>query len=199
MISMLVQYIDPDFNVNKYAAAQFRAKSKDLAIMTPYQLVNGDTKTFRFNDADDENKVYSVAYGVIETTDAETSLARIDEIIPEMIECRIEGDLTCMFIAVVDIVNMTSVLLIAGEAEETLAVAAYGGSVENGKSLALTGLVSRKKEFIPPLLRVFNEGWKPPSKASKLQRRKSHIVMDFSSFAPGRLQRVYDYCTKNSI
>jgi len=194
MVSMLVQYIDPELDVNEYAAAQFRAKSHELSMMTPYQLVNGDTKRFRFNDAEDEDKVYTVAYGVIETTDAASSLARMDELIPEMKECRKEGDLTAMFLAVVDIVNMTSVLFIAGEKEASLAVAAYGGSLENdGKSLALTGLVSRKKDFIPALTQAFKKGWKPPKYVHQESlRRASHIEMDFSMFPSGRLLRVFD-------
>ena len=200
MVSMLVQYIDPDFDVNMYAASQFRAKSRELAMMTPYQLVNGDTKIFRFSDSDDETEVYTVAYGVIETTDAESSLARVDELIPEMRESRKEGNLTCMLLAVVDIVGMTSVLFIAGPTEASLAVAAYGGGVEHdGKSLALTGLVSRKKDFIPPLTRAFKDGWKPPNKAMEdvSLRRSSRIVMDYSGFAPGRLERVFDDIADN--
>jgi len=195
MVSMLVQYIDPDFDVNMYAASQFRAKSHELAMMTPYQLVNGDTKIFRFNDADDEHKVYTVAYGVIETTDADSSLARIDELIPEMQASRKDGDLTCMLLVVVDIVNMTSVLFIAGQSEASLAVAAYGGAVDRGgRTFALDGLVSRKKDFIPPLTRAFKDGWKPHTKIREegVFRQSSHIVMDYSGFAPGRLQRIFD-------
>lgn len=194
MVSMLVQYIDPELDVNMYAAAQFRAKSREIALMTPYQLVNGDTKIFRFNDAAHEDKVYTVAYGVIETTDAPTSLARVNELIPEMCECRREGKLTAMLLAVVDIVNMTSVLIIAGEVEASLAVAAYGGAVENdGTTLALTGLVSRKKDFIPALTRAFKTGWSPPSaKENRPCRKSSHIVMNYDGFAPGRLERVFD-------
>ena len=202
MVSMLVQYIDPDFDVNMYAASQFRAKSHELAMMTPYQLVNGDTKIFRFNDADDEQKVYTVAYGVIETTDAESSLARVDELIPEMQVSREEGDLTCMLLAVVDIVNMTSVLFIAGQSEASLAVAAYGGAVDRGgRTFALDGLVSRKKDFIPPLTRAFKDGWKPHTKIREegAFRRSSHIVMDYSGFAPGRLQRIFDDIVEDEV
>ena len=178
-----------------YANSQFRAKSRELAMMSPYQLVNGDTKIFRFDDADDETKTYACGYGVIETTDAPTSLARVDELIPEMNETKKEKDLTCMLLAVVDIVNMTSVLFIAGEVEASLAVAAYGcGKVENdGKTLALTGLVSRKKDFIPPITRAFKDGWKPPTvRKDNPLRRSSHVVMDYSGFEPGRLVRIFD-------
>jgi hypothetical protein len=103
-----------------------------------------------------------------------------------------------MFLAVVDIVHLTSSLLIAtGPAEQSLAVAAYGGSAEGGgKILELEGLVSRKLDFVPPLTQAFANGWKAapaPAEAppESPKRRKSSVVMDFTGFEPGRLQRVF--------
>lgn len=192
MVSMLVQYIDPDMDVNMFAAKQFRAKSHELSLMTPYQLVNGDTKQFKFTEAADSSKVHTIAYGVIETTDAEASLARVDELVAEMGVSRDDNDLTAMLLAVVDIVNLTSTLFISGHVEASLAVAAYGGEISSdGKELELKGLVSRKKDFIPPLTKAFKEGWTPPAEPPH-KRRVSHIEMDFSAFAPGRLTRVFD-------
>ena len=100
-----------------------------------------------------------------------------------------------MLLAVVDIVNMSSVLFIAGQSEASLAIAAYGGAVDRGgRTFELKGLVSRKKDFIPPLTRAFKEGWKPHSKIREegAFRRSSHIVMSYTGFAPGRLERIFD-------
>ena len=73
IVSMLVQYVGVK-DVNELAAKQFRAKSHALSLMTPYALVNGDMKQFKFtNDA--AGKTYTVAYSVVETTDAAASLA----------------------------------------------------------------------------------------------------------------------------
>ena len=48
---MLVQYVGVE-DVNELADKQFRAKSEALSLMTPYALVNGDMKQFKFtNDA----------------------------------------------------------------------------------------------------------------------------------------------------
>lgn len=235
MVSMLVQYTEID-DVNELAARQFRAKSHELSVMSPFQLVNGDMKTFKFtacpvtnNDSDaNETKdvadtiaatVYSVGYGVIETTDAEASMARIQHLIPEMRTTREEKGLSVYFLAVVDIVHMTSSLLICGPMEESLAVAAYGGvtvttptdtdtaTYKNNVVLQLSGLVSRKKDFIPPLTRAVASGWHPPvvqqqvtsgSPADELQLqmskkrpRKSSIVMEYGDYGPGRLERVF--------
>lgn len=193
MVSMLVQYLGID-DVNQLAARQFRAKSQELSAMTPYQLVNGDMKKFKFEDSDDSNIVYTVGYGVIETTDAEASLQRVDDLIPEMQVVRNEMKLTAMLLAVVDIVHMTSTLFIAGPVEESLALAAYGGkTVDNGKALALTGLVSRKKDFVPKLTRAVAAGWKPPAlEVSPRARLAGKIVMDYTEYSPGRLKRKFE-------
>lgn len=229
MVSMLVQYTGID-DVNELAAKQFRAKSHELSVMSPFQLVNGDMKTFKFTAAaaaaaDDEEgetkdsssapaTVYSIGYGVIETTDAEASMARIQHLTPEMRIVREEKNLTAYFLAVVDIVHMTSSLLICGDVEESLAVAAYGGTVtttptdtdtdtvKNNVVLQLTGLVSRKKDFIPPLTRAVASGWHPPAalttdtetpeQQSNKRPRNSSIVMEYDNYGPGRLERVFD-------
>jgi manganese-dependent inorganic pyrophosphatase len=158
--------------------------------------------------------VYSIGFGVIETTDAEASMARIQHLTPEMRMVREEKGLTAYFLAVVDIVHMTSSLLICGDVEESLAVAAYGGSVtttptdtdtdmdKNNVVLQLTGLVSRKKDFIPPLTRAVANGWHPPvlstagaespeQQHAGKRRRKSAIVMEYDKYGPGRLERVF--------
>ena len=48
--------------------------------------------------------------------------------------------------------------------------------------------------FIPPLTRAFKEGWKPHTKIREegAFRRSSHIVMSYTGFAPGRLERIFD-------
>ena len=74
-------------DVNELAARQFRAKSHSLSLMTPYSLVNGDVKMFKFDAAQEGgggDTTYTVAYSVIETTDADASLARAAEIVPEI-------------------------------------------------------------------------------------------------------------------
>jgi manganese-dependent inorganic pyrophosphatase len=204
-----VQYLAID-DVNELAARQFRAKSHELSVMSPYQLVNGDMKTFKFTGPDSDI-VYSVGYGVIETTDAEASIARVQYLIPEMRTTRTEKNLTCMFLAVVDIVHMTSSLLICGATEESLALAAYGGDVittktdtdtglvKNNQVLELVGLVSRKKDFVPPLTRAVASGWKPPVSTTdtvpvtSTTTATSTIVMgDYDELGPGRPERIFD-------
>eukprot|EP00547_Thalassionema_nitzschioides_P005275 CAMPEP_0194218760 /NCGR_PEP_ID=MMETSP0156-20130528/24509_1 /TAXON_ID=33649 /ORGANISM="Thalassionema nitzschioides, Strain L26-B" /LENGTH=459 /DNA_ID=CAMNT_0038948225 /DNA_START=124 /DNA_END=1503 /DNA_ORIENTATION=- len=196
MVSMLVQYIDPSMDVNMLAAAQFRAKSRELSIMTPYQLVNGDTKKFKFTDSKDPTLIREIGYGVIETTDASASLARAKELIVELDHCRDDDNLICFFLAIVDIVNMTSYLLIAGPVEKSLALEAYGGEISlDGTHLELKGCVSRKKDFVPGLTSAFEKGWAPPAGHRRsLMRKNSKIVMNNSPSAshPWTLSRVFE-------
>lgn len=192
MVTMLVQYTELE-DVNMFAASQFRAKSRELLSMSPYALVHGDMKLFKF-DSSIEGQVYSVGYSVIETTDAESSLARAEELIAEMKNAREEGNLTAMLLAIVDIVNLKSELLLCGIVEESLAVTAYGGNpdYDDKHTLSLPGLVSRKKDFIPPLARAIKvDEWTPPE-VHPLCRRKSLIVMSYTDFVNGQPVRVYD-------
>ena len=65
-----------------------------------------------------DGATHSVAYAVVETTDAEASLARADEIIPEMRAFKLaNATVDACLLAVVDIVNLTSTLLVCGRIE----------------------------------------------------------------------------------
>jgi len=203
IVAMLVQYLEVR-DVNELAARQFRAKSQNLSLMTPFTLVNGDMKQFKFSGA---NTTYEIAYSVIETTDAEASLARAADIIPEMRAVKLTDDsITAVLLAVVDIVNLTSTLLICGRVEASLALAAYGGQLEDEDTvLKLPGLVSRKKDFIPPLTKAVKDGWVPPrlsfeehadAETPNLKRTKSmlevavgDVVVDYSETPSGKLIR----------
>ena len=202
IVAMLVQYVEvPD--VNELAARQFRAKSQNLTLMTPYSLVNGDMKQFKFDGA---TATYEVAYSVIETTDAEASLSRAADIIPEMRAVKVADEsINAMILAVVDIVNLTSTLLICGRVEASLALAAYGGQLEAEDTLLrLPGLVSRKKDFIPPLTKAVKDGWSPPRLSveeiidinGELKRSRSmidvpagEVIVDYSETPSGKLVR----------
>jgi len=206
IVSMLVQYVGVK-DVNELAAKQFRAKSHALSLMTPYALVNGDMKQFKFtNDA--VGKTYTVAYSVVETTDAAASLARTAEILPEMraVKANAPADapIDACFLAVVDIVNLDSTLLVCGRVEGSLAVKAYGGTLEDdGSVLQMPGLVSRKKDFVPALTKAVREGWTPPAdvlsdheKNDTLKRSRSmvevaqgDVVVDYSEQPSGKLVR----------
>ena len=195
--AMLVQYVGVK-DINELAARQFRAKSRALSLMTPYSLVNGDMKQFKFNTTDGSQ--LTVAYSVIETTDAESSLARAMDMIPEMRAVKAEDpSVNAMLLAVVDIVNLTSTLIVCGRMEASLAVTAYGGEIEaDGTLLRLPGLVSRKKDFIPPLTKAMKDGWRPPRLSADGKMNKSasminiphgEVIVDYTDNPSGNLIR----------
>ena len=71
-----------------------------------------------------------VAFAVVETTDPNSMLQRVSELVPEVIAVRAElaqtsgHDVDCMFLAIVDIVSLQTHVLVAGERERSLAAAA---------------------------------------------------------------------------
>jgi inorganic pyrophosphatase/exopolyphosphatase len=73
--------------------------------------------------------VPQVAYSVVETTDPNATIKRTKELINEMravkIELGKEKPVDAFFLAIVDIVNLQSHLLLVGNVEQSLAVAAY--------------------------------------------------------------------------
>jgi inorganic pyrophosphatase/exopolyphosphatase len=218
IVAMLVQYTKVK-DVNELAARQFRAKSHSLSLMTPYALVNGDVKRFKF--AGENGNTYTVAYAVVETTDAPASLARAAELAPEMRAVKAaDASVDAVLLAVVDIVALTSTLVVCGRVEASLATAAYGGVVEDAEgggaqTLALPGLVSRKKDFVPALTKAVKDGWAPPeavvqehktsaddaedlgSKEGGVKRSRSmkdvaqgDVVVDYSDEPSGKLVRL---------
>ena len=190
VVAMLVQYLDVK-DVNELAARQFRAKSHSLSLMTPYALVNGDVKRFKFESAADPEQTYVVAYAVVETTDAAASVARVSELLPEMRAVKTaDPQVTAVLLAVVDIVALTSTLLVCGRVEASLATEAYGGELSaDGETLELPGLVSRKKDLIPAITKAVKGGWTPPREVVEEHEKARRISQNFDAEkSPGASQ-----------
>lgn len=210
VVSMLVQYCEVE-DVNVLCTAQFKAKSHALSQMSAYTLVNGDIKQFKFGAAD--GKEYQIAFSVVETTDPLSSLARSQELVKEMRtvkkELSADKNVDVFYLAIVDIVNLRSYLLLLGEAERTLAEAAYGGrsaalpedvagvAGENCERYIydLGSRVSRKADFVPPISAAVSGGWKMPIKRSKTELHFAETgevwvpVVDYSSDPNGEIVR----------
>ena len=147
-------------DINELAKRQFHAKSKDLKSLSAYSLVHGDKKTFSF----DQHGGFTgeLGFAVIETTDDESILARVDELIEEMRASKKESTYNILFVAVVNIVELHSNLLLCGPAETALAMEAFQDGVELHSSMNVLNLgkrVSRKREFIPALAAAIERGW----------------------------------------
>ena len=145
-------------NPQLLAQLQFKAKSKELAHLSSHALVNGDQKTFSFSTPDFTG---DIGFAVVETTDDDVILQKVDKLIPEMVACKKEKGLQMLFLAIVNIVKLRSSLLLCGPTEKSLAVASFGGEITHHDRLMDLGeRVSRKKEFIPVITKVINGGWK---------------------------------------
>uniref|UniRef100_A0A7S3Q5I3 inorganic diphosphatase n=1 Tax=Chaetoceros debilis TaxID=122233 RepID=A0A7S3Q5I3_9STRA len=163
MVAVLAE-IAKVHNIQLLAQEQFKAKSKELATLSSHALVNGDQKSFSFDASGFKG---DIGFAVVETTDSDIILAKTSRLIPEMAACKKEKKLSFLFLAIVNIVKLKSSLLICGPGEKSLAQAAFGGEISNGNLMDLGNRVSRKKEFIPVLTRVINDGWRRPENLAR--------------------------------
>jgi len=159
MVAVLADIAEVD-DIQLLASQQFKAKSRELATMSAVNLVNGDQKSFAYDSPGFKGEI---GFAVVETTDDDAILSRVGELIPEMVACKKEKGLTCIFLAIVNIVKLHSNLLLCGPTEAALAVKAFGGAVSgDGALMDLGGRVSRKKDFIPVLTKTIKDGWSRP-------------------------------------
>jgi manganese-dependent inorganic pyrophosphatase len=75
-------------DINLLASQQFKAKSKELALMSAAQLCCGDCKVFKLAGPPGAGLVYKVGFAVVETTDDAVILDRKDELLPELVAGR---------------------------------------------------------------------------------------------------------------
>mmetsp|Transcript_11321 Transcript_11321/g.21192 ORF Transcript_11321/g.21192 Transcript_11321/m.21192 type:complete len:468 (-) Transcript_11321:99-1502(-) len=172
MVAVLAE-ISGVSDIQLLAQQQFKAKSKELEHLSAHALVNGDQKAFAF---DASGFTGEIGFAVVETTDDDIILQKASKLIPEMVACKREKNLSMIFLAVVNIVKLKSCLLLCGPSEKALAVDAFGGEISRHDTLMdLGNRVSRKKEFIPVITKVINDGWKRPK---NLDRGLSDIGLD---------------------
>ena len=206
IVSMLVQYTGVE-DVNLLCAQQFKAKSHSLSQMSAYALCSGDLKQFKLG-----KRPVRVAFAVVETTDASSMLARVSELVPEIVAVRAElsakdedNPIDAMFLAIVDIVDLQTHVICSGQRERSLAAAAgfdaepLPESVINVVGCATKYLmrmapnkVSRKADFIPPLTTAVENGWTPQGMNSSksevsLEKLAEHstIEVEYSGAFPG--------------
>ena len=147
-------------DIQLLASQQFKTKSKELASLSAHALVNGDSKTFSFEASGFKG---DIGFAVVETTDDDAILEKVKDLIPEMVASKSEKNVSCLFLAVVNIVKLKSQLLLCGPSEKALAVDAFGGSISSdGILMDLGNRVSRKKDFIPVITKTIKGGWSRP-------------------------------------
>lgn len=136
-------------DVEDYGVEVLKAKS-DIGSKTPADIVTGDYKEFDFAGA-------KIGIGQAEVMDASEVLAMKDDLLQVMQDKMNSEGYDMITLMVTDVLKEGSELLFVGtpDAQEKFEEA-FGGKVEDS-SLWIDGVMSRKKQVVPPLEEAFTE------------------------------------------
>lgn len=133
-------------DIESTAQAMFMAKS-DISDVKTKELLTKDYKVFDMSGQ-------KVGVGVWETVLPDAVTARKAEIEAEMKAEKEKSKLDYIFFAAIDIMNQAGYFFIAGEKEQEVLESVFGTKEANGL-VAVPGVVSRKKQIVPPLEKYF--------------------------------------------
>jgi manganese-dependent inorganic pyrophosphatase len=117
----------------------------DVATLSPSEIATNDLKTFVFGTA-------KVGIGQVEVGDAAVLLVRKGEIVEAMVQHQIQQEFDLLLLMVTDIVREGTELLAVGRARAV--ERAFGASLQD-HAVFLPGVLSRKKQVVPPLAQAF--------------------------------------------
>ncbi len=127
---------------------EVKSKLSDVSGMTARQIITRD-----FKDFDMSGK--KVGIGQIELVDLSLIESRVDEIYEDLKKLKDEGGYHSVFLMLTDIMKEGTELLVVSDAPEVIEKA-FGKKLE-GRSVWLDGVMSRKKQVVPPLEKAFSE------------------------------------------
>jgi len=138
--------------VDQYALAMFKAKS-DVSGISDYNVTLLDFK--QYNMESPAGNVL-VGWGAAETALTDEYLQRNTSFLEAMLQIKADQQLDLMFFAPVNILSDSSTLYLCAETERIVAQNTYGRQIiwSSGTYAIMdtTGLMSRKHDFIPPLV-----------------------------------------------
>ena len=123
-----------------------KAKLSAVDNLTARQIITRDYKDFNMSGK-------KVGVGQIELVDLNLIKDRIDEIYEEMKKMKEEGGYHSIFLMLTDIMKEGTELLVVTD-DPSIVEKALGVKLE-GKSVWLDGVMSRKKQVVPPLEKAF--------------------------------------------
>jgi len=132
-----------ELNLVKFIGDQFAAKSSLEGIATA-DIISKDYKNFEMGKS-------KVGIGVWETTDPETVQNKKKELLAALARKKSEEKLDYIFFLIVDILKENSIMYVLSETEKILAEKVFKDKGENNE-IFLKGIVSRKKQVVPPLM-----------------------------------------------
>lgn len=131
-------------NIEEYGTKMFKAASS-VSGLSVDEIIHTDMKTFKYGDS-------NMAIGQVITMDFDELLERKDEIVAGLNRMTEFGNYSVSLLFVTDIIKNGSYLFFNDNSEEILEEA-YGVSHAN-QGIYLDGVVSRKKQMLPPLLEL---------------------------------------------
>jgi manganese-dependent inorganic pyrophosphatase len=129
-------------SLDELATGMFDAKS-DLTGMSAKDLLLSDSKVFELAGK-------KVRISSLETTKPANALAMQAELTEALEALKAEQHLDGAFFFVVDIINSAAELIVSSDFERGVAEKGFGLQFE-GSTLALPGVVSRKKQIVPAI------------------------------------------------
>ncbi|PIY80500.1 MAG: manganese-dependent inorganic pyrophosphatase [Candidatus Pacebacteria bacterium CG_4_10_14_0_8_um_filter_42_14] len=134
-------------DVEGFTLEIFKAKS-DLSSLSPEEMVTNDYKIFEFSQ--------KTMIGQLETVEQNELLAgKKTELLSAMATVREKLGVSLIFLAITDILQVNTKLLILSEKEQVIAEKAFGGTTD-ANILDIGAKMSRKKEIAPPIETALN-------------------------------------------
>jgi manganese-dependent inorganic pyrophosphatase len=133
-------------DLSEYGLNMLKAGT-NLAARTDKELIDGDAKTFDMNGT-------KVRVAQVNTVDLSEIYDR-QEALESAMQAEVDADGYGLFLTVAtDILNSNSVAIALGATDKV--EAAFGKKFDANKRMDLPGVVSRKKQVVPPLTEAFN-------------------------------------------
>ncbi len=130
----------------KYGIEMLKAGT-NLGAKSDADIVDGDAKTFELGGK-------KVRIGQVNTVDLDDVFARQADLESQMQSMMDDNDYDLFLLIATNILNSDSELLVIGEPAEKVE-AAFGKKLNENKRMNLPGVVSRKKQVVPPLTDAF--------------------------------------------
>lgn len=133
-----------DLDISAYATKMFNAKS-NIAHFSAQELLRMDSKIF-------DIKGQNIRVSVLETTNPQLVLEKYTDIASEMPQVALQDKVSQVLLFAIDILNEEATVMIPNE--ETKIIIEQAFSIEiKGNTAVLPGVVSRKKQILPALLK----------------------------------------------
>ncbi|MDK7926974.1 MAG: manganese-dependent inorganic pyrophosphatase [Staphylococcus simulans] len=128
-------------DAQEYGLEMLKAGASTLN-KTAVELINADAKSFNMGD-------YTVRIGQVNTVDLNEILGRQAELEQAITETLNNAEYDIFVLVATDILNSDSAILVLGEDKDKIAQA-FGVELDNNTAF-LPGVVSRKKQIVPPI------------------------------------------------